>query len=273
MVRSSGPRWWRRRRSRGRACRKNGLGLGVLVSVCGRPSSHCVADHRRGRDRRGRRLAAFGLDHGRPEGEAVRARARGAPRRAARRCVSSCTAALSLALRIAGGRPRRRGPRARDDVHRDGERGRAGRRAPGPRRQRARAPGLIDLDAAEAAITPRTRAIMPVHLAGRPVDLDRPRRPARPARPHRHRGRGARDGHAVERPRRSARTATSPRSRSTRRRTSRPPRAARWRPTTCASRARSSGSPCTGSASAPGSATATPASATSRSRRPASSRT
>ena len=33
--------------------------------------------------------------------------------------------------------------------------------------------GLIDLDAAEAAITTRTRAIMPVHLAGRPVDLDR----------------------------------------------------------------------------------------------------
>jgi dTDP-4-amino-4,6-dideoxygalactose transaminase len=35
------------------------------------------------------------------------------------------------------------------------------------------ATGLIDLDAADAAITPRTRAIMPVHLAGRPVDLDR----------------------------------------------------------------------------------------------------
>ncbi|MEA2154950.1 MAG: hypothetical protein QOE11_1090 [Solirubrobacteraceae bacterium] len=33
--------------------------------------------------------------------------------------------------------------------------------------------GNIDLGAAEAAITPRTRAIMPVHLAGRPVDLDR----------------------------------------------------------------------------------------------------
>jgi dTDP-4-amino-4,6-dideoxygalactose transaminase len=33
--------------------------------------------------------------------------------------------------------------------------------------------GLIDLDAAEAAITSRTRAIMPVHLAGRPIDMDR----------------------------------------------------------------------------------------------------
>lgn len=31
----------------------------------------------------------------------------------------------------------------------------------------------IDLDRVEAALTPRTRAIMPVHLAGLPVDLDR----------------------------------------------------------------------------------------------------
>jgi dTDP-4-amino-4,6-dideoxygalactose transaminase len=35
------------------------------------------------------------------------------------------------------------------------------------------ATGLIDLNLAEAAITERTRAIMPVHLAGRPVDMDR----------------------------------------------------------------------------------------------------
>jgi dTDP-4-amino-4,6-dideoxygalactose transaminase len=33
--------------------------------------------------------------------------------------------------------------------------------------------GLIDLDSVEAAITPATRAVMPVHIAGRPVDLER----------------------------------------------------------------------------------------------------
>jgi dTDP-4-amino-4,6-dideoxygalactose transaminase len=88
------------------------------------------------------------------------------------RCVSSCTAALILAMRVLGIGP--------DDevlvpsmtfvasanavVH-------AGARPilvdskPGT--------GLIDLDAAERAITPKTRAIMPVHLAGRPVNMDR----------------------------------------------------------------------------------------------------
>jgi dTDP-4-amino-4,6-dideoxygalactose transaminase len=33
--------------------------------------------------------------------------------------------------------------------------------------------GMIDLEQAEAAIGPKTKAIMPVHLAGRPLDLDR----------------------------------------------------------------------------------------------------
>jgi dTDP-4-amino-4,6-dideoxygalactose transaminase len=33
--------------------------------------------------------------------------------------------------------------------------------------------GLIDFDAAEAAVGPRTRALLLVHLAGQPVDLDR----------------------------------------------------------------------------------------------------
>lgn len=35
------------------------------------------------------------------------------------------------------------------------------------------ATGNIDLDAAEAAVTPRTRAISPVHYLGRPVDMER----------------------------------------------------------------------------------------------------
>jgi dTDP-4-amino-4,6-dideoxygalactose transaminase len=33
--------------------------------------------------------------------------------------------------------------------------------------------GLLDLDATEARLGPRTKAIMPVHLGGRPVDVDR----------------------------------------------------------------------------------------------------
>jgi dTDP-4-amino-4,6-dideoxygalactose transaminase len=88
------------------------------------------------------------------------------------RCVSSCTAALILGLKALGVGP---GDEvilpamtfvasANAIVHAgatpvfvDSE--------PGT--------GLIDIDAAEAAITERTRAIMPVHFAGRPVDLDR----------------------------------------------------------------------------------------------------
>lgn len=88
------------------------------------------------------------------------------------RCVSSCTAALILGMEVlgigpgdevlvpamtfvasanaiehVGGKP----------VFVDSE--------PGT--------GLMDLDAAEQLVTPRTKAIMPVHLAGRPIDMDR----------------------------------------------------------------------------------------------------
>jgi dTDP-4-amino-4,6-dideoxygalactose transaminase len=88
------------------------------------------------------------------------------------RCVSSCTAALILALRVLGiGRG--------DEVLVPAMTFVAGANAvehsgatpvlvdSDPRT------GLIDLDAAAAAVTTRTRAIMPVHLAGRPVDMDR----------------------------------------------------------------------------------------------------
>jgi dTDP-4-amino-4,6-dideoxygalactose transaminase len=88
------------------------------------------------------------------------------------RCVSSCTAALTLALHVAAIGPGDEvllpamtfvaTANAVEDVGAtpvlvDSE--------PGT--------GLMDLDAAAAAITPRTRAIMPVHLGGRPMDLDR----------------------------------------------------------------------------------------------------
>lgn len=88
------------------------------------------------------------------------------------RCVSSCTAALILSLRVLGIGPG-------DEVLVPAMTFVASANAI----EHAGATpvlidsepdtGLIDLDQAEAAITPRTKAIMPVHLAGRPVDMDR----------------------------------------------------------------------------------------------------
>jgi dTDP-4-amino-4,6-dideoxygalactose transaminase len=88
------------------------------------------------------------------------------------RCLSSCTAALILGMKVLGVGPEDEVivpamtfvASANAVVHAgatpvlvDSE--------PGT--------GLIDLDAVEAAITPRTKALMPVHFAGRPVDMDR----------------------------------------------------------------------------------------------------
>ena len=88
------------------------------------------------------------------------------------RCVSSCTAALILSMRVLGIGP---GDEvlvpamtfvaSANAVEHAGATPILVDSLPGT--------GLIDLDAAEAAITPRTRAIMPVHLAGRPVDMKR----------------------------------------------------------------------------------------------------
>jgi dTDP-4-amino-4,6-dideoxygalactose transaminase len=88
------------------------------------------------------------------------------------RCVSSCTAALMLALqalRIGRGDevlvPAMTFVASANAVEQAGATTVLVDCEPGT--------GLIDLDAAEAAITPRTRALMPVHFGGRPVDLDR----------------------------------------------------------------------------------------------------
>ncbi len=88
------------------------------------------------------------------------------------RCLASCTAALTLSLKVLGVGP---GDEvlvpamtfvaSANAVEHTGATPVLVDSEPGH--------GLIDLDAAEAAITPRTRAVMPVHLAGRPVDMDR----------------------------------------------------------------------------------------------------
>jgi dTDP-4-amino-4,6-dideoxygalactose transaminase len=88
------------------------------------------------------------------------------------RCVSSCTAALTLAmqaLRVGPGDevlvPAMTFVASANAVEHAGATPVLVDCVPGT--------GLIDLDAAEAAITPNTRAIMPVHIAGRPVDMER----------------------------------------------------------------------------------------------------
>jgi dTDP-4-amino-4,6-dideoxygalactose transaminase len=88
------------------------------------------------------------------------------------RCVSSCTAALILAMQALGlGEgdevlvPTMTFVASANAVEHAGATPVLVDCVPGT--------GLIDLDAAEAAITPRTRAIMPVHLAGRPIDMER----------------------------------------------------------------------------------------------------
>jgi dTDP-4-amino-4,6-dideoxygalactose transaminase len=88
------------------------------------------------------------------------------------RCLSSCTAALILAMQVLGIGPG-------DDVLVPTMTFVASANAVEHAGARPvlldsdPATGLIDLDAAEAMITPNTRAIMPVHLAGRPIDMDR----------------------------------------------------------------------------------------------------
>jgi dTDP-4-amino-4,6-dideoxygalactose transaminase len=88
------------------------------------------------------------------------------------RCVSSCTAALMLGLRALGVQagdevlvPAMTFVASANAVEQVGGHPVFVDSVPGT--------GLLDLDAVEAAITSRTRAIMPVHLAGRPVDMDR----------------------------------------------------------------------------------------------------
>jgi dTDP-4-amino-4,6-dideoxygalactose transaminase len=88
------------------------------------------------------------------------------------RCVSSCTAALTLSLQVLGVGP---GDEVLVPAMTFVASANAVEHAGATPVLVESVPrtGLIDFDQAAAAITPRTRAIMPVHLAGRPVDMDR----------------------------------------------------------------------------------------------------
>jgi dTDP-4-amino-4,6-dideoxygalactose transaminase len=88
------------------------------------------------------------------------------------RCLSSCTAALILSLQVLGVGagdevlvPAMTFVASANAVEHAGAKPVLVDSVPGT--------GLIDLEQGAAAITERTRAIMPVHLAGRPVDMDR----------------------------------------------------------------------------------------------------
>ena len=88
------------------------------------------------------------------------------------RCVSSCTAALSLSMLVLGIGP---GDEVLVPAMTFVASANAVEHAGATPVLVDSVPdtGQIDLDAAEAAITARTRAILPVHLAGRPLDMDR----------------------------------------------------------------------------------------------------
>jgi dTDP-4-amino-4,6-dideoxygalactose transaminase len=88
------------------------------------------------------------------------------------RCVSSCTAALILGMKVLGvGEgdevivPSMTFVASVNSIEHSGATPVLVDCDPGT--------GLLDLDAAERAITERTKAIMPVHFAGRPLDMDR----------------------------------------------------------------------------------------------------
>ena len=200
---------------------------------------------RRGRDRRGRRFAAVGVDRNRAQGAALRALLAdyvGSPHV---RCLSSCTAALILAMGCSGSAPG-------DEVIVPAMTFVASANAV---EHAGATPVLVDSRARHRADRPRRRrggdhAADPGDHAGAPgraADRHGPaERAARPPRAARDRGRRARDRGRVARAADRRASATSPRSRSTSPRTSPRSRAARWSPRTRRWPRRSSGWRCTG---------------------------
>ena len=102
----------------------------------------------------------------------VRARVRRLRRRAARRRGDERHDRAAPRRRRARARARARDPHEREHEHRDRARRVPQRRTSRCRSTPSRITWNLDLDLVESLITPRTRAIVPVHLFGHPVDMD-----------------------------------------------------------------------------------------------------
>ena len=94
----------------------------------------------------------------------------------------------------------RRSHRSGDELCRERECSGAGGGQTRIRRYRSAYRAIIDVDLIERAVTPRTRAIMPVHFSGLPVDMDALSRDRRAAWSAGRRRRGPRDRLAPPRP-------------------------------------------------------------------------
>ena len=112
------------------------------------------------------RLPALGLDDDRAEDQAVRAAAGRLRRRQARHRGQQLHRRAAHRAGRAGHQPRRRGHHHRDHLPGHGERGHPPGRQADPGRRRPDHAEYRPGRAIEAAITPRTKAIIPVHMAG-----------------------------------------------------------------------------------------------------------
>ena len=203
--------------------RRTGFGLQICCPASASGSGFTRDDSlrapvdRRRRDRRGGSVLAIGLALHRAARAALRARAGGA--RWVKHALGLLgNSGLHLAVPPPASVLATRSSDA-DDLGSPRERPAASRAPVRCSSTSSPEPQNIDCARIEAAITPKTKALLPVHFAGQPCDEDALAAIAKRARPQAHRGRGARARRVVPRQADRHRSATRRCSASTRRRT------------------------------------------------------